>query len=107
MKQLTVIMPGNAIIILFLSCQSVDTSKNYLNMIANADLFPVGTVKARFDHFFLIKTDKTRIEAVIQPLLSAVLLKFKYELVKYRQFRADAEAADSAPKNLSHTYGER
>jgi len=86
MKQLTIAIPGIAVILLFLSCGSVDPTKKYPNMIADADPVSAGTVEAQLDRFFSSKINKVEIEAVFHPRLNAVSLEFKYELLKYRQF---------------------
>jgi len=86
MKQLTSALLGNALILLLLSCGSVDLSKKYPNMIANVDPFPVGAVEAQFDRFFSSKVNKTEVQAVFYPRLNAVSLEFRYQLLKYRQF---------------------
>jgi len=86
MKQFTPVLLGNAMILLLLSCGSVDLSKKYPNMIADADPFPVGAVEAQFDRFFSSKLNKTEVQAVFYPRLNAVSLEFRYQLLKYRQF---------------------
>ena len=86
MKQLTPALLGNALILLLLSCGSVDLSQKYPNMIANVDPFPVGAVEAQFDRFFSSKVNKTEVQAVFYPRLNAVSLEFRYQLLKYRQF---------------------
>jgi hypothetical protein len=86
MKQLAAVILGNAMILLLLSCRSVDLSKKYPNMVANADPFSVGAVEAQFDRFFSSKVNKAEVQTVFHPRLNAVSLEFKYELMNYRQF---------------------
>jgi len=86
MKQLIITFSGIAMIILFLSCQSVDLTKKYPNMIADMDPLSAGSVEAQLDRFLSSKVNKVGIEAVFHPRLNAVSLEFKYEFLKYRQF---------------------
>jgi hypothetical protein len=86
MKQLTIAISGMVMILLFLSCGSVDLTKKYPNMIADMDPLSAGTIEAQLDRFLSSKVNKVDIEAVFHPRLNAVSLEFKYELLKYRQF---------------------
>jgi len=86
MKQLTAIVPGIAVILLVLSCGSVDLSKKYPNMIANVDPFSIGVAEVQLDRFFSSKVNKVEVEAVFHPRLNAVSLEFRFELYKFRQF---------------------
>jgi len=86
MKQLTKIIPGIAVLLLVLSCGSVDLSKKYPNMVADADPFSVGSVEVQFDRFMSSKVNKVVIETVFHPRYNTVSLEFKYELLRYRQF---------------------
>ena len=86
MKQITTVIHGIVMILLFLSCQSVDLSKKYPNMIADADPVSAGTAGAQLDRFLSSKVNKVEVEVVFHPRLNAVSLEFKYELLKYRQF---------------------
>jgi hypothetical protein len=86
MKQFAIVIPGIAMILLFLSCQSVDLTKKHPNMIADADPVSAGTVEAQLDRFLSSKVNKVEIAVVFHPRLNAVSLEFKYELLKYRQF---------------------
>jgi len=86
MKQLITIISGIAVILLVLSCGSVDLSKKYPNMVANIDPFPIGTAEVQFDRFFSAKVNKVEIQAVFHPRLNAVSLEFRHDLYKYRQF---------------------
>jgi len=90
MKRLTTYILGNAVILLVLSCQSVDLSKKYPNMVADADPFSIGAVQVQFDRFFSSKVNKVEIEAVFHPRYNTVSLEFKYDLLKYRQFWDEA-----------------
>jgi len=83
---MTTFILGNAVILLVLSCQSVDLSKKYPNMVADMDPFSVGTFEAQFDRFLSSKVKKTEIETVFHPRYNYVSLEFKYELLTYRQF---------------------
>jgi hypothetical protein len=85
MKKLTILMLGN-VMILILSCRTVDLAKKYPNMIANVDPFSVGVVEAQFDRFFSSKVNKLEVQTVFHPRLNAVSLEFKYELYNYKQF---------------------
>jgi len=86
MKQSATVIPGIAMILLFLSCQSIDLTKKYPNMIADADPVSAGTVEAQLDRFLSSKVNKVEVEVVFHPRLNAVSLEFKYEFLKYRQF---------------------
>jgi len=86
MRQLAIVIPGIVMILLFLSCGSVDLAKKYPDMIADMDPLSAGTVEAQLDRFFSSKVNKVEIETVFHPRLNAVSLEFKYELLKYRQF---------------------
>jgi hypothetical protein len=86
MKRLTTYILGNAVILLVLSCQSVDLSKKYPNMVADMDPFSVGTIEAQFDRFLSSKVKKTEIETIFHPRHNYVSLEFKYELMTFRQF---------------------
>jgi len=86
MRRLTIVIPGIAVILLFLSCGSVDLAKKYPNMVADADPLSAGTVEAQLDRFLSSKVNKVEIEVVFHPRLNAVSLEFRYELLKYRQF---------------------
>jgi len=90
MKQLTAVISGIAVILLVLSCGSVDLSKKYPNMVANVDPFPVGSAEAQFDRFLSSKVNKIEIEAIFYPRLNAVALEFKYEFFTHRQFWNEA-----------------
>jgi hypothetical protein len=85
MKKLTTVMLGN-VLLLLLSCRTVDLAKKYPNMIANADPFSVGVVEAQFDRFFSSKVNKLEVQTVFHTRLNAVSLEFKYELYHFRQF---------------------
>jgi hypothetical protein len=91
MKQLTTVILGNAMILLFLSCGSVDLAKKYPNMVANVDPFSIGTAKVQFDRPFSSKVNTVEIEAVFHPRLNAVSLEFKHNIyMNYRQFWDEA-----------------
>jgi len=86
MKRLTTYILVIAVILPVLSCQSVDLSKKYPNMVADIDPFSVGTFDAQFERFFSSRVRKTEIEAIFHPRHNYVSLEFKHELVTYRQF---------------------
>jgi len=86
MKRLTKFILGSAVFLLVLSCQSVDLSKKYPNMVADMDPFSVGSFEAQFDRLLSSKVKKTEIEAVFHPRFNYVSLEFKNDLVTYRQF---------------------
>jgi len=86
MKRLTTYILGNAVILLVLSCGSIDLSKKYPNMVADMDPFSVGTIEAQFDRFLSSKVRRTEIETVFHPRHNYVSLEFRYELLTYRQF---------------------
>jgi hypothetical protein len=86
MKQLAAVMSGIVMILLLLSCGSVDPSKKYPNMIANVDPFAVGTAEAQFDRFFSSKVNKVEIQAFFHPRLNMVSLEFRHQFLRYRQF---------------------
>jgi len=75
-----------AVILPVLSCQSVDLSKKYPNMIADIDPFSVGTFDAQFERFFSSRVRKTEVEAIFHPRHNYVSLEFRHDLVTYRQF---------------------
>jgi len=86
MKQLTTFILGNAVLLLVLSCQTVDLSKKYPNMVADMDPLSVGTFDVQSDRFFSTKVRKSQFEAVFYPRLNSVSLEFKIDLTSYRQF---------------------
>jgi len=86
MKHLTVGILMNVVILLFLSCRTLDPAKKYPNMVADMDPFSVGTAEAQFDRFLSSKVNKAEIEAIFYPRLNAVSLEFKYDFIKYRLF---------------------
>jgi len=86
MKQLTALIPVSVALLLVLSCQSVDLTKKYPNMVANAEPFSVGSAEVQLDRFFSSKVNKVKIETVFHPRLNMVSLEFRFELIKYRQF---------------------
>jgi hypothetical protein len=86
MKRLTTYILVIAVILLVISCQSVDLSKKYPNMIADIDPFSVGTFDAQFERFFSSRVRKTEVEAIFHPRHNYVSLEFRHELVTYRQF---------------------
>jgi len=86
MNRLILYILGNAIILLVLSCESVNSYKKYPNMVADMDPFSVGTFEAQFDRFLSSKVKKTEIEAVFHPRFNYVSLEFRSELLTYRQF---------------------
>jgi hypothetical protein len=90
MKHLPAVILGNAVILFFLSCGSVDLSKKYPNMVANVNPFPVGSAEAQFDRFLSQKIRKGEIQVVFHPRLNAVSLEFKHDLYTYRQFWDEA-----------------
>jgi hypothetical protein len=86
MKHLPALILGNAVLLLVLSCGSVDLSKKYPNMVANVDPFPVGSAEAQFDRFLSPKVNRIEIQVVFHPRLNAVSLEFRHDLLLYRQF---------------------
>jgi len=90
MKQFAAGVPGITMILLILSCQSVNPAKKYPNMVADVDPFSVGGVEAQFDRFFSPKVNKAEIDVVFHPRLNAVSLEFKYAFINYRQFWDEA-----------------
>jgi len=91
MKHLTTVILGNAmLLLLLLSCKSVDPAQKYPNMVANVDPFSVGAIEVQFDRFLTSKVNKVQIEAVFYPRLNAVSLEFKYEYLSYKQFWDEA-----------------
>ena len=88
-------------ILLLLSCKSVDLAKKYPNMIANADPFSIGAVEAQFDRIFSSKVNKVEVQAVFHPRLNAVSLEFRYEMMNYRQFW-DESARKQFAASLEH-----
>jgi hypothetical protein len=86
MKRLTTYILVNAVILLLLSCGTVDLSKKYPNMVADMDPFSVGTFEAQFDRFLSAKVKKNEIEAVFHPRFNYVSIEFKHDLLTYRQF---------------------
>jgi hypothetical protein len=86
MKQLAAVMLGNAMILLLLSCGSVDLSKKYPNMIANLDPFQVGTISAQLDRSFSSRVNKVEVQAFFHPRLNMVSLEFRHQFLRYRQY---------------------
>ena len=86
MKRLTTYILAVAVILLVLSCKTVDLSKKYPNMVADLDPVSVGTFDAQFDRMFSTKARKTEIEAIFHPRFNYVSLEFKQDLITYRQF---------------------
>jgi hypothetical protein len=91
MKHLTTCILGNAmLLLLLLSCKTVDPAQKYPNMVANVDPFSVGAIEVQFDRIFSSKVDKVQVEAVFHPRLNVVSLDFKYEYLSYKQFWDEA-----------------
>jgi len=116
MKSLPCAILAGTVSFLILSCSTtVDYAKKYPYMIANADPVSAGTIEAEFNRFFSSKLDKTKIEVVFYPRLNAVVLDFRYEYVRCRQFWDEAARqqfvtalelykADYAARNLDNKH---
>ena len=82
-----------------LSCGTVDYAKRYPNMVANADPVSAGTIEVQLNKFFSSKLNKVQAETIFYPRLNAVVLEFRYELIRYRQFW-DADARKQFAQGL-------
>ena len=113
----TVLMKLLAVVALFLllSCGTVDRTKKYPHMVADADPVSAGAIEAEFDRIFSSKLNKIPVEVIFYPRLNAVALEFRYELITYRQFWDEAGRRqfataleqykkDYAERNLSGRY---
>lgn len=101
--------------LLCLACATVDPEKRYPHMVADEDPVPVGTIEAEFDQAFSTKVNKKEVAVFFYPRYNAVVLEYRYELIRYRQFwdaegrRYFAEAldrykADYAARNLTSKF---
>lgn len=69
-------------------------------MVADEDPVPVGTIEAEFNRAFSTKVNKKEIAVFFYPRYNAVVLEYRYEFIRYRQFwdaegrRQFAEALD-------------
>ncbi|MDR1240176.1 MAG: hypothetical protein LBK27_08675 [Treponema sp.] len=99
----------------FFACGSVDPAKRYPLMVADQDPVFAGMIEAEFDRSFSARMDKKEIEVFFYPRYNAVVLEFRHELVRYRQFwdpgnrrlfiqALDSYRADFAARNLVNTY---
>ena len=86
MKLLPVKFLTLAAVLCALSCGTVDYTKKYPHMVANADPVSAGTIEAQFSRFLSAKVAKAEVEVIFYPRLNAVALEFKYELIRHRQF---------------------
>ena len=86
MKHLFAAVLSSTVLLLLLSCKSVDINKKYPNMVADADPVSAGIIEAEFDRLFSSKLNKLEIEVIFYPRLNATVLEFRYEFVRYRQF---------------------
>jgi hypothetical protein len=71
---------------LFCSCGAVDPAKKYPAMVADHDPVSLGTIEAEFDKAFSSAVEKREVEVFFYPRYNAVVLEFRYEFVRYRQF---------------------
>ncbi|MCL2271006.1 MAG: hypothetical protein FWC24_06660 [Treponema sp.] len=75
-----------AAVFVMLSCGTVDNSRKYPNMVADADPISAGTIEAQIDRFFSANLNKIVIEVIFYPRLNSVALEFRHEFITYRQF---------------------
>jgi len=68
------------------SCTSMDLATRYPNMVADLDPFSVGTTNAAFDQLFSSKQKTRDIKVIFDPRENIVVLEFRHELIRYRQF---------------------
>jgi hypothetical protein len=109
MKRLRSLALAGAIILIILSCGTVDPYKKYPNMAADADPVSAGVIEAQFDRFLSSRVNKNEIEVIFYPRLNAVALEFRYELIKTRQFwdAAGRRQFASALEHYKSDYAER
>jgi hypothetical protein len=99
----------------FAACGSVDPAKRYPQMAADQDPVSAGIIGAEFGRAFSEKVNKKEIEVFFYPRYNAVVLEFRYELIRYRQFwdpegrrlfieALDAYKADYTAENLINKY---
>jgi hypothetical protein len=115
MKRLPAAVFTGIIIVLSISCGSVDLAKKYPNMVADADPVSAGSFTAQFDRFFSSQLRTAAVEVIFHPRLNSTALVFKYQTVTYYQFwdengrRQFTEALerykiDYAERNLNNKY---
>jgi len=68
------------------SCTSIDMATRYPNMVADLDPFSVGTASTSFDMLFSSKRMLQNIDVIFYPRENTVVLEFRHELIRYRQF---------------------
>ena len=86
MKLLPVKFLAVTAIFVTLSCGTVDYTQKYPNMVANADPVSAGNAEIQLDRFLSSKVTKVEAEVIFYPRLNAVVLEFRYELIRHRQF---------------------
>jgi hypothetical protein len=86
MKQLLIAVFTGVIIVMSISCNSVDPARRYPNMVADADPVSAGSFTAQFDKFFSSELNTAAVEVIFHPRLNSAALVFRYQVVTYRQF---------------------
>jgi len=115
MKRLSAAVFAGIVIVLSISCGSVDLARKYPNMVADADPVSAGSFTTQFDKFFSSQMNTAVVEVIFHPRLNSTALVFRYQAVTYRQFwdengrRRFTEAlewykTDYAERNLSNKY---
>jgi len=83
MKKFSLII---AAVFAFFSCADIDMATRYPEMVADLDPFSIGTINASFDQLFTSKLKTQSIDVIFYPRENTVVLEFRHELVRYRQF---------------------
>jgi hypothetical protein len=115
MKKFPVVAGFVLCFVTLFSCVSVDPARKYPHMVADRDPLPVGTIEAEFDQFFSSKLSRNEVDVLFYPRENAVVLEFRYQTIRYRQFwdlqarelfaRAlDQYKADYEDRNLGNRF---
>jgi len=87
MKLLPVKLLMFTVVLCTLSCRTIDYTKRYPNMVANADPVSAGKIEVQLNKlFFSPKLTKMEVEVIFYPRSNSVALVFRYELIRHRQF---------------------
>jgi hypothetical protein len=86
MKLFPIVVLMSVVVLVTLSCKSIDLNKRYPNMVANVDPISAGVIEAEFDRLLSSKLDKRELQVFFYPRLNAVVLEYRYQFVTYRQF---------------------
>jgi hypothetical protein len=72
--------------VVFSSCFHIDPAIKYPQMVADLDPVSAGTIEAEFNRLFSSKLNKLEVETIFYPRENAVVLEFRYQTIRYRQF---------------------